>query len=719
MLKDKQAYLSNFMNFNYDNWLLAVSITASSAALLVTFAFVKRLYLSTISSKKILLPLYSAAVGGAVWANHFLLSLGFHHDAALTSPSLAIAGLPIALVIGTGLLFVASRSYSKVWHFMLYGFISSLFDFALFYCSTTSLHEAGSFKFDPVITFFATAISGIITTFIAMLLYWIRSYSGKYHNYVKVLLSTGIAIGIFAIHVLFESGILHETELATVITDQNHRQITGIAIGLGMICLFMMLFIFTLFFEKHGKQLFVFSFLNTKKNSESPSNSMLDSLTKLPNRESFQQYLESATKRSTRMGTTFALAYMDLDHFKPINDLYGHQVGDIVLTTVAERLIASIRGCDFVARIGGDEFVVIFEPLESDDDISPIADRIVKSIKESITVNNYTIDISCSMGIALYPKDGNLDKLITSADAAMYKAKENGKNQYRFYDDEIESASDVMLEMQRDLCLALEKNEFSLMFQPKVDCKSLALIGAEAFIRWNHPTKGLLYPSHFIPAAERFGLINQINNWVIEEACVAIYRAKESDVDLNLSINLSRIQFRNSSLVDETIKCLNKYGVPSQNLTLEIKETTAIRNEAQFKLLITKFKAAKVKIALDDFGLNPFTLEYLQELNVDELKLDNVFVSKVNENPESHALVDAVIRLAHAFNLNVVAEGVETETQRRALAELGCDHMQGYLYSKPIPEAELLKMFKSQPIQLELSGPILMDNNLSEAIGVI
>jgi diguanylate cyclase len=720
MLKDKTGILSNFMNFNYDNWLLAVSIIASSATLLVTFAFVKRLYLSTISSKKILLPIYSAAVGGAVWANHFLLSIGFHDDAtALISPLLALAGLPAALAIGTGLLFLASRSYSKVWHFMLYGFISSLFDLALFYCSTTSLHEAGSFKFDPVITFLATGISGIITTIIAMLFYWIRSYSGKYPNYVKVLLATGIAIGIFAIHVVFESGILHETDLATAITDQNHRQMTGIVIGLGMICLFMMLLIFTLFFEKHGNQLFAFSFFKTKKNGESQSNAMLDSLTKLPNRESFQQYLESATKRSARMGTTFALAYMDLDHFKPINDLYGHQVGDIVLTTVAERLIASVRSCDFVARIGGDEFVVIFEPLESDDDISPIADRIVKSIKESITVNNYTIDISCSMGIALYPKDGNLDKLITCADAAMYKAKENGKNQFRFYDEEIESASDIMLVMQRDLCLALENNEFSLVFQPKVDCKSLALIGAEAFIRWNHPTKGLLFPSLFIPAAERFGLINQINNWVIEEACIAIYRAKESDVDLNLSINLSRIQFRNSSLVDETIKCLNKYGVPSQNLTLEIKETTAIRNEAQFKLLITKFKAAKVKIALDDFGLNPFTLEYLQELNVDELKLDNVFVSRVNENPESHALVDAVIRLAHAFNLNVVAEGVETETQRRALEELGCDHMQGYLFSKPVPEAELLKMFKSQPIQLELNSPILTDNNLSEAIEVI
>ena len=346
----------------------------------------------------------------------------------------------------------------------------------------------------------------------------------------------------------------------------------------------------------------------------------------------------------------------------------------------------------------------------------PIAERIVNTIRDPFLIDSQKIEISCSVGIAIYSGDGDMENLMVCADNAMYKAKENGKNQFKFYDADIELAADQMLALQRDLMIAIENEEFSLVFQPKVDCKTLALIGAEAFIRWNHPTRGLLHPKLFIHAAERFGLINQLNSWVIEEACAAIYHAKQLDVDLNLSINLSRVQFRNSSLVDETIKCLDKYGVPSQNITLEIKETTAIRNEAQFKLLIAKFKAANIKIALDDFGLNPFTLEYLQELHVDELKLDHVFVAKVNENPESHALVDAVIRLAHAFNLNVVAEGVETEAQRNALAELGCDHMQGYLYSKPIPEAELLKLFKPEPTSFESNNQTLVNKSLSEVI---
>ncbi len=704
------------MNLNYDIWLLVISTVASSASLLIAFDFVRRLYLYTISTKRIMLPVYSFVVATAIWGNHYLVSLSFHADAKLSSPVLAIAGWLFSAMIAFGLLFVSSQSNSKIWHFLLYGFIASFCDLALFYCSSTSLHESSIIKFDYALTFIATTISGTLTALISLKFYWVRNYEGKHPNMIKVLVAIAIALGILAIHLAFESAVSHKAEFVSSSISQTNQQLTGISIGLGMLCLFMMLFIFTLFFEKHGTLLLNFGFLSLFKKIDIQIDNILDPLTNLPNRIGFQHNLDNAISRSQRSGKTIALAFIDLDHFKPINDNYGHQVGDVVLASSANRLNAAVRGCDSLARIGGDEFIAIIEGIKSNEDIFPIVERIVHSINQPFLIDNQKIEISCSVGVAIYPGDGDTDKLMACADAAMYKAKENGKNQFKFYDAEIELAADKMLELQRDLMLALENEEFSLVFQPKVDCKTMSPIGAEAFIRWNHPTKGLLHPKHFIHAAERFGLINQINNWVIEEACVAIYRAKESDIDLNLSINLSRIQFRNSSLVDETIKCLDKYGVPAQNLTLEIKETTAVRNEAQFKLLIAKFKTANIKIALDDFGLNPFTLEYLQELHVDELKLDNVFVAKVNENPDSHALVDAVIRLAHAFNLNVVAEGVETETQRKALAELGCDHMQGYLYSKPIPEAELLHLLKSPALNFELSSPILMDNNLSKVI---
>lgn len=438
--------------------------------------------------------------------------------------------------------------------------------------------------------------------------------------------------------------------------------------------------------------------------------SFKDALTKLPNRRAFQYQLEVAAKRSTRAGNTIALAYIDLDHFKPINDNYGHHVGDAMLTSVARRLQAAVRGCDSVARLGGDEFVVLFEEIKSKEDITPIVERIVNSIRDPLLIDRHQIEISCSIGIAVYPHDGDIGKLMISADAAMYKAKENGRNQFKFFDAEIESASDNRLEMQHDLRIAIENNQFSLAFQPKVDCKTQSLVGAEALIRWNHPTKGVILPREFIPVAEHLGFINQINGWVIEEACSTICRAKALDIDLNLSVNLSRQQFRNSSLVEETLKWLDKYGVPTQNLTFEIKETTAIKNEAQFKLLLAQFKAADIKIALDDFGLHPFTLTYLQDLNVDELKLDRIFISKIDTDKTSKALIDAVIRLAHALNFNVVAEGVETEAQRDALTELDCDHMQGYLFSKPVAEDDLFLLFKQLQINFDAKSQFLVSD---------
>jgi len=291
------------------------------------------------------------------------------------------------------------------------------------------------------------------------------------------------------------------------------------------------------------------------------------------------------------------------------------------------------------------------------------------------------------------------------ADAAMYKAKENGKNQSKFYDSDIESASEQMLELQRDLCLALERNEFILKYQPKIDCKTQAPLGAEALIRWNHPIKGEILPKSFLPAAERFGLINEINDWIVDETCRMISHAKEqSGINLNVSINLSSHQFRNPNLVKDILKTIKFYDLDSENLTFEIKETSAIRNQEQFKLLLGKFNEAGIKVVLDDFGLHPISLAYLQDLNVNEIKLDKSFVSDINQDKSSRSLIDALIKLAHALDLHVVAEGVETEAQRDALVELGCDYMQGYLFSEPVQEVKLFALYKHlQSNQLQIN----------------
>ncbi|MGQ0442922.1 MAG: EAL domain-containing protein, partial [Methylophilaceae bacterium] len=666
------------MQLDYDIWLLLISALAGTVAVLVAFNLVARIFTSSIALKKVLLPSFALLAGTALWANHLLISYAFHHESQRSgSTALTFTIWVLAIVIGFIVLNDASKRDFKISTLLGNSAIAGLCTFGMFYCDMACIYSTSGLLFDNFAVPFTLLFTTGVITAIAMLFFWIKSYNGRYQILVRLFTAHIIALSIIAIHFAFYHAIMPSTELNYDGNAYINAKLMGIIVALSFVSVFLLLFVVILFAEKYSHQLFKFSFFDANKNAALLTQQVLDSLTKLPNRKSFQQHLESAAKRSDRAGTTFALAYIDLDHFKPINDQYGHHVGDAVLTTIAHRLNTAMRGCDFLARIGGDEFVAIFEEIKSDDDISPIADRIIKSIRESFTVLTVPIEISCSMGIAIYPKDGDLDNLIVCADAAMYKAKEGGKNQFRFFDTEIESTSKQTILMQRELRNAIGNNEFFLALQPKVDCETQSPIGAEALIRWRHPSKGIILPDGFLPDAKRFGLINQINDWVLEECCRIIYRAKKTGIDLNLSINLANEQFRNPNLVEEIKLLLKKYKLAAHNLTFEIKEATAIKNQAQFKLLLSKFKKAQIKVALDDFGSHPISLTYLQDLQVDEVKLDKVFVHDIDSNTGTKALIDAVIRLAHALNLSVVAEGVETEKERETLVSLGCNHMQG------------------------------------------
>lgn len=682
------------MHFQYDITLLTLSLLACTIAALIIFDFVERLYIAPNSSRNKLLPIFALVIGSSIWANHILLSFAFKLDlgeARNAFPSMTIIAWGFACITAFLNLNAASKRQLAPLTIVVSATLAGLSTLGLYYFDSASIHGFATMPSpDSFSTLVSLAFTIMIITGLIFTLNRIKDYSGVNPIPVKLLTALIVSLGVVAVHVAFDQAFAH----GEAVTEATiYTQFMGIIVALVLLSIILIAFIFVLFFEKYGKQLFKFSFFNHPDESINAQGTV-DSLTKLANRNGFQQQLETARKRSERGGTTFALAYIDLDHFKPINDQYGHQVGDVVLTAVAQRLNAAVRGCDFVARIGGDEFVAIIEEIKSNEDINPIADRIVQSIKEPFSINNLTVEISCSVGIALYPQDGDLAKLMVCADAAMYKAKESGKNQFKFYDADIESASDQMLELQRDLCIAIEKSEFSLSYQPKMDCKTLAPLGAEALIRWNHPTKGEVLPKTFIAAAERFGLINEISDWVIDETCRMIASAKQGGLDLNISINLSSHQFRNPNLVKDVLKTLKYYDLDTHNLTFEIKETIAIRNQEQFKLLLEKFNEAGIKVVLDDFGLHPISLAYLQDLNVTEIKLDKSFVADADQGKNAKSLIDAVVKLAHALNLRVVAEGVETQAQHDALVELNCDYMQGYLFSMPVKEVELIALYK-------------------------
>ncbi len=683
------------MEPQYDIWLVLLSLAAGSSAIFVAFGFISHLYRSSANSRSWLLPVYSIAVGSGIWGVQLLNWLSFHTDSALqfSLPDLAASWL-VSCLIGFSICYAASKKVIPFKLLLGNSLIASLCSYTMFYFTADAIHKSSNISFDPIPILIALLIAFVVSMLSILTLSWMKEYAGENTNLVKSILSLITAAAIFGLHLAFSASInLHTSAQLAAEHAVSDRKLLAAIIALSIVCLFLLVFAVAMFYEKSGKATFKFDILNIQNKLNLHVLDAKDALTNLPNRRAFQHQLEAASKRCIRTGDSIAIAFIDLDHFKPINDQFGHHIGDAVLTSVAQRLQSAVRACDFVARMGGDEFVALIEEIKSDEDIVPIVERIVNSIKDPFIANHHQIEISCSVGIAIYPRDGDIEKLMICADAAMYKAKEAGKNQFKFYDAEIEYASEQLLVVHQDLLQAFEHNQLSLAFQPKFDCKTRLPVGAEALIRWNHPAKGELSPKDFIAEAESFGLVNKINEWVLEEVCRTIQQANREGIDLDISINLANQQFRNANLAHEVTEMLRQYNVSSNSLIFEIKETAAIKNEQQFKLLLSQFKLAKIKIALDDFGLDAFTLTYLQELNIDELKLDRAFVAKIAQTKSSRALIDGVIRLAHALGYNVVAEGVETDEQCNMLADLGCNHMQGYLLSKPIGKDSLFNLF--------------------------
>jgi diguanylate cyclase (GGDEF)-like protein len=427
---------------------------------------------------------------------------------------------------------------------------------------------------------------------------------------------------------------------------------------------------------------------------------MIDTLTQLPNRRTLMQHLEAATRRSERSGTRLAIAFIDIDNFKQINDSFGHQVGDLVLQETAKRLVAAVRGCDEVARIGGDEFIALIEEVKSDEDCITIIERMVSSIRETCIIKHSEINLSVSIGVAMFPRDGTIEQLISLADVAMYRAKKDGKNQFRFFDAEIASASDELLEMQHDLKSALANDELKLHYQIKVDSLTRAPVGAEALLRWQHPVKGLLHPADFMQAAERSGLSSAIGNWVIEESCRTLHRLNYLRIPFSISINLLHQQLRNANLVSEIITMLKRFDLPTSSIIIEITESVAIKNQILFNNQLNRFKTANIRVAIDDFGTQSSSLIHLQNWQVSELKLDSAFTENIENNYKTRGVIQAVIELAHVLELNVVAEGVE----------LGCDQLQGFLISRPVPEEPLIRLLKKLSMHFKLTGQFLVDD---------
>ncbi len=574
---------------------------------------------------------------------------------------------------------------------LLYGALTAGFSGYLLSYFYHIASGAININIDLLTALFAMCIICLTAALAIITMLWLKGYEGKSLNKLKLIFAVEIALGFLASHIAINLSILHSNQFSLNPSD-NVANYVSLLMILAPILLFMTTFVIILFYERtvditQSRLGFQVTQVGTRKTLS------YDPLTHLPNRDALNQHLMITAKRCDRNGESMALAYIDLDHFKPVNDQFGHHIGDLLLIEVAKRISNALRNCDYVARAGGDEFIAILSEIENHQNVVTVVQRVVDALREPFIIENNLIEISCSIGISIYPRDGNLEKLKVNADAAMYKAKENGKNQYRFFDAEIEQASDAMQQTRVQLKQAITDRQFKLLFQPKVDALTRTVRGAEVLLRWQHPSKGLLSPSVFIEAAERFGMIEEINEWVMVQACDTIRKAKSLGIDLNLSINLSHQQFRNKHLGEHIKFILENNQVSPEHLILEVSETNAIHHQKKFRDTLRHFKTLGLKVSLDDFGLHPFSLSYLKNLEISEVKLDRTLTQEIAHSEVSFAIVEAIVKLAHALHLNVVAEGVEDEEQRLTLVTIGCDEMQGYLFSRPVEQQFLFDVF--------------------------
>ncbi|RJG02528.1 putative bifunctional diguanylate cyclase/phosphodiesterase [Noviherbaspirillum sedimenti] len=437
-----------------------------------------------------------------------------------------------------------------------------------------------------------------------------------------------------------------------------------------------------------------------------------DALTGLPNRNLLTDRLQQEIAYARHHNRQFMVSFIDLDRFKWINDSLGHEAGDTLLKTVSRRMSGCLRKEDAVARIGGDEFVLFLRHADKDNPYEHmhVVDRVVEAVSTPMTLNGHEVTITCSLGCSSYPDDGqSAEALLQCADAAMYKAKEMGRNKIRLFDPDLRAQIDRKVRLETDLQQAIERDELMLHYQPQVDLQSGRIVGLEALLRWRHPELGEIAPAEFIPLAEEMGLIMPIGAWVIQEACKQNKAWQQAGFPLiRVAVNLSPKQLNHPGLVDFVAGCLSATALDPACLELEFTESASMDDPNTIIPLMHQLKKLGVSLSIDDFGTGYSNMKYLKNFPIDKLKLDGSFVREITTDPRSLAIADAIIAMSHHLGLKVVAEMTETDAQIMLLIARACDQAQGYYFSKPVPAEQCARLLQMGCLPLPTSGkPVL------------
>lgn len=504
-----------------------------------------------------------------------------------------------------------------------------------------------------------------------------RAESGSFPWVRRVVASIVLALAVWwAMHqMLLASGVGLQTGVSH--TGELSVQALSLLANVGTLILLLMLLIVSAVETRMRQSLQEVKGTLFEQNQKDP-------LTQLHNRAFMEAHLIQATVSASENQKPLALLFVDLDGFKPINESFGHRIGDFLLAEVAQRLRAHWGDRAVMARWAADEFVVLLPEPASREAVAQNARSLLDRLKQPFDIEDKSLPVSASIGIATYPEDGAHSALITHADAAARAAKLTGGDTYCFYEARMLQDIREQMEVLRDLRTALDQGQLELYFQPKVHAPSGLITGAEALLRWNHPVNGLISPAIFIPIAERFGLIGSIGNWVITEACRQIREWRDGGLRMRVAINLSVHQMRQPDICERIAEALSSQSVNPRLLTCEITESVAMEDTESTKALLNRLAAVGVHISIDDFGTGYSSLSYLRQLPTEELKIDRSFVIDLESSQEACSVVEAVVKVGQALNLKVVAEGVETDGQYQILRHLGCEELQGFLFARPM-----------------------------------
>ncbi len=627
------------------------------------------------------------AMGIGIWSMHFIgmlalrlpFALGF--DFGITAFSLLIA------VLSSGFaLWLISQPRLPAWQLAFGALVMGAGIAAMHYTGMAAMRMTPGIDYDPSL-FAASLLIAVAASGAAL---WIAYNLRRNTPYVRLMRSGAAVVMGFAIVGMHFTGMAaarfaDESFCGAALNGLSGKGLDNLVLVTTLAVLGIALLTSLLDARLEARTAVLANSL-TLANQELTHLALHDMLTGLPNRTLLADRIQQSMQSVQEKGGCFALMFIDLDGFKPVNDAFGHHMGDQLLREVGLRLREDLRSQDTLARIGGDEFVLLVQ-LNHPDDALRLAERQVGLVNRAFHVAEHQLNISASVGIAIYPGNGgNPQELLMNADAAMYHAKGMGKNGYSFFDVSMNTNARKQLQLLQDLRNAVEHQQFRLYYQPKFDAVSGNPVGAEALLRWEHPQQGLLLPAMFIELAEKTGLIIPIGEWVLNEACrqMSLWYAQGYN-DWRIAVNLSALQFCHAGLVKSVATALDRHQLPANSLTLEITETTAMSDADASMTVLQQLSEMGVDLSIDDFGTGYSSLMYLKRLPANELKIDRGFVRDLEHDSDDAAIVSAIVALGQALGLRIVAEGVETDVQQNFLTRLGCNSLQGYLLGHPLP----------------------------------